>query len=207
MRLGCQTPKGTPLARKRKYVRGGHFPTTFIGLTYIHLNKDYCICGNAIISIHQNRHGSSEMGAWLETGGQTGTEEDYLQCIITLSSTYWNMRSNIINSFWKTYYHIISYPWTPIYRKPEKTSWHLSPRSPDLKSSTFGTSSRPKIFKASMHVECTSHFLWCLLMFNNEDLFEQSMVQQLSLKLRTSPWWFWCFDSCLAEVASDQALD
>lgn len=145
--------------------------------TNIHLNEDYCICGNAIISIHQTKHGSSEMGAWLEKGRQTGTEEDYLQCIIILSSTYWNMRSNIINSFWNICYYICIYIYhiitneSSIYRKPEKTSWHLS-ESPQI--------SRPQVlnlwnFIKAKDLQGLARWTWCLLMFNNEKVVQQNI--------------------------------
>lgn len=122
--------------------------------TEVYLNEDYCICGNAIISIHQTRHGSSEMGAWLETGGKLALKKisslyhRLIEIWDQISST--RFERHIIIS-----YHIHE---SPSIRNHKKTSWHLYPRSPDLKSSTFGTSSRPKIFKASMHVECTSRF-------------------------------------------------
>ena len=49
-----------------------------------YLNEDFCICGNSIISIHQTRHASSEMGAWLETGEANWHWRRYHHFIIDL---------------------------------------------------------------------------------------------------------------------------
>ena len=68
--------------------------------------------------------------------------------------------------------HILSYiiiSMNPLYREPEKKHHDIHPRwkvRSVLKSSTFGTSSRPKIFKASRHVQVPFfvNVCWCLTM-------------------------------------------
>lgn len=177
MRLGCQTPKGTPFAQKRQNVGRGHFPTPFMGLTYIWMSF---IVSVASLQNKYTRLPNMYHPRWVHDRKRGKLVLKKIICSVS-SFNHWHIErwDQISSTHFETHIIIyLSYPWPPSIGNQKKNHHDIHPRwkvRSVLKSSTFGTSSRPKIFKASRHVQVPFfvNVCWCLI--NNPCKFKGSV--------------------------------